>query len=185
MTTKSYDYLNRLTGISSTSSAVAGVSFNYSYNQANQRTKDTLVDNSYWNFNYDSLGQVTSGHKYFYDHTPVAGQQFDYTFDTIGNRKSTLTGGNQTGANQRQANYSVNPLNQYSSRDIPPYVDIEGNSIATNTVTVAGQTAYRKWEYFRQELPLNNTNGALWTNCCRLFSERTFGEIGIARILAG
>jgi len=163
-TTKSYDYLNRLTAISSTPSAAAVVSFNYSYNQANQRTKDTLVDNSYWNCNYDALGQVTSGHKYFYDHTPVAGQQFDYTFDTIGNRKSTLTGGDQTGANQRTASYTNNTLNQITGRDVPGYIDVKGNSIATNTVTVGGQPAYRKWEYFRDELPVNNSSAALWSN---------------------
>jgi hypothetical protein len=35
---------------------------------------------------YDSLGQVISGKKYWADGTPVAGQQFEYTFDDIGNR---------------------------------------------------------------------------------------------------
>jgi len=31
-------------------------------------------------------------------------------------------------------------------------------------VTVAGQTAYRKWEYFRDELAVNNSPAALWSN---------------------
>jgi hypothetical protein len=82
-TTKQFDYLNRLRQISSVPSAV---SFGYSYNSANQRTRSSLADNSYWRFGYDWLGQVTSGKKYWSDQTPVAGQQFEYAFDDIGNR---------------------------------------------------------------------------------------------------
>jgi RHS repeat-associated protein len=163
-TTKQYDYLNRLTQISSAPSASSAISFNYSYNNANQRTQDTLVDGSYWIYQYDSLGQVISGKKYWRDGTPVAGQQFGYTFDTIGNRTQTQSGGDQNGANLRLANYTNNTLNQITSRDVPAYVDIKGVSIATNTVTVNGSTAYRKWEYFRDELPVNNSTMALWTN---------------------
>ena len=90
-TTNQYDYLNRLTSISSTggASGAVPVSFNYAYNSANQRTRSTLVDNSYWAYAYDALGQVTSGHKHWSDNTVAAGQQFDYAFDTIGNRQTT------------------------------------------------------------------------------------------------
>ena len=73
--------------------------FNYQYNSANQRTRVTLLDGSYWVYGYDALGQVTNANKYFWDGTPVAGQQFDYAFDTIGNRTQTQAGGDQTGAN--------------------------------------------------------------------------------------
>jgi len=38
-----------------------------------QRVQSALVDGSYWSYNYDSLGQVTSGRKYWADGTPVAG----------------------------------------------------------------------------------------------------------------
>ena len=143
-TSKQYDYLNRLTAISSSGSAGVppAISFNYSYNNANQRVRSTLVDNSYWVYNYDSLGQVTSGHKYFYDQTPVAGQQFDYTFDDIGNRTQTKVGGDQNGGNQRLANYSVNNLNQITSRDYPGTNDIIGVALATNSVMVNGQTVF-------------------------------------------
>jgi len=84
--------MNRLTSISSVPSASSAVNFNYTYNSANQRVQSALVDGSFWSYGYDSLGQVTSGKKYWADGTPVAGQQFDYAFDTIGNRKSTGTG---------------------------------------------------------------------------------------------
>jgi len=37
-------------------------------------------------------GQVTSGKRYWQDGTPVAGQQFEYVADDIGNRTSTQAG---------------------------------------------------------------------------------------------
>jgi RHS repeat-associated protein len=165
-TTKQYDYLNRLTQISSASGAAytLPLTFNYNYNPANQRTKDTLADGSYWVYGYDSLGQVTNGCKYFASGSPVPGQQFNYTFDTIGNRTQTRSGGDTNGANLRVANYTGNVLNQVTSRDMPAYVDVMGASIMTNAVTVNGQTAYRNQEYFRQQLPANNSALALWTN---------------------
>jgi YD repeat-containing protein len=93
-TSKQYDYLNRLSSIASTPSN----SFIYEYNSVNQRTLNRLWDGSYWRYGYDALGQVTSGNKYWVDQTPAAGQQFDYTFDTIGNRTQTQAGGDQNGA---------------------------------------------------------------------------------------
>src|SRR6266550_7486627 len=87
VTTKQYDLLNRLTNTTSVSSVASW--FVYAYNSANQRTRATLADSSYWVYAYDSLGQVTSGKKYWSDGTAVAGQQFEYAFDDIGNRKAT------------------------------------------------------------------------------------------------
>jgi len=45
------------------------------------------ADGTYWQFQYDPLGQVTSGIKYWSDGSVVAGQQFGYGFDDIGNRQ--------------------------------------------------------------------------------------------------
>ena len=80
-TTKQYDFLNRLTAISSGPSAASPLSFNYVYNPANQRIRTTLGDSSSWLYTYDSLGQVIAGRKFFADQTPVPGQQFNYAFD--------------------------------------------------------------------------------------------------------
>jgi hypothetical protein len=162
-TTKQYDYLNRLTQISSQPSAsgIPAVSFNY-YNAANQRTKDVLADGSYWIYGYDSLGQATNGVKYFADGTLVPGQRFGYLFDDIGNRKQTQSGGDQSGAGLRPANYTVNNLNQITSRDYPGTNDVIGVALATNSVTVNGQTAWRKGEYFWATVKSNNTAAAQW-----------------------
>ncbi len=98
------------------------------------------------------MGSLTSytrrNRKYWADRAPIAGRQFDYSFDNIGNRTQTKTGGDQSGANQRLANYSVNNLNQITARDYPGANDIVGVAWATNWVRVNGQTAWRKGEYF-------------------------------------
>jgi RHS repeat-associated protein len=159
-TSKQYDYLNRLASISSTPSNA----FNCLYNAASQRVMDRLADGSYWHYGYDSLGQVTSGNKFWVDETSVAGQQFGYAFDTIGNRTQTEAGGDQNGLNLRVAGYTNNLLNQIISRGVPPYVDVMGNGLATNGVTVGGLAAYRKGEYFREQLSVNNSSAAQWTN---------------------
>ncbi len=165
-TTKQYDFLNRLAQISSQGgTGVPPVAYNYNYNAANQRTQDRLADGSYWNYQYDALGQVTAGRKFWADGTVVAGQQFGYAFDTIGNRTQTQTGGDQYGRNLRVANYTANDLNQITSRDVPGYVEVQGVSFATNQVAVNGNTnSYRKGEYFRQEVGVANGSAAVWTN---------------------
>ncbi len=114
------------------------------------------------NSQYDSLGQVTSGKKYWSDGTPVLGQQFEYVFDDIGNRKTAVTGGDQWGANKRYQSYTANLLNQYLQRTVPGYVELLGAATNAATVTVNILAASRQGEYFRVEVPVNNSTGAVW-----------------------
>jgi RHS repeat-associated protein len=160
-TTKQYDLLNRLTSITNLPSASSAIGFRYAYNNANQRTSVTNAESARWIYQYDSLGQVTSGRKYWGDGTPVAGQQFEYTFDDIGNRKTTAAGGDQFSVNLRSAGYTNNSLNQITSRGVPGYVDMQGSATNTATVTVNNQATYRKGDYFRAELTAANTS-PLW-----------------------
>ncbi len=162
-TTKGYDFLNRLTNTTTLSAGLEPLDTHvYVYNTANQRTSVTNLDGSYWVYSYDTMGQVTSGKKYWSDGSTVAGQQFDYTFDDIGNRQSTTR-------DTRSATYTPNTVNQYTSRTVPGYVNVLGT--ATNMATVSlwspESTALyasttRKGEYFRGELPFNNSTNALW-----------------------
>ena len=117
--TRQYDLLNRLTSISSTPAGAnqLPVSFAYQYNDANQRIRATLQDGSYWIYEYDALGQVISGKRYWMDGSPVPGQQFEYGFDDIGNRSSAKAGGNAAGTGLRSATYSANSLNQVHQPD--------------------------------------------------------------------
>jgi RHS repeat-associated protein len=161
-TTKQFDYLNRLTSIQSVTGSSTVASFSYGNNSANQRTSVTNADSSYWVYQYDSLGQVKSGKKYWSDNTPVAGQQLEYTFDDIGNRTQTKAGGDGAGSNLRTANYTNNTLNQITGRDVPGYVNILGEVTNTASIYVNGQVPYRKANYFREELNVDNSSSALW-----------------------
>jgi RHS repeat-associated protein len=175
-TTKQYDKLNRLLSVSSAPSAALPVNFSYTYNDANQRTARTETGGSYWVYGYDALGQVTSGEKYWADGTPVAGQQFEYSFDQIGNRRSTKAGGDQSGSGLRPAAYAVDNLNRYTSRSVTGAVDVIGATFATNAVTVNGAPAYRKGEYFWSPVLTNNSTGPVWLN----IEVRTNGQLGVS-----
>ncbi|HWN96203.1 MAG TPA: RHS repeat-associated core domain-containing protein, partial [Methylomirabilota bacterium] len=163
-TIKSFDYLNRLTLITNAASGSGSenAAFAYANNSANQRTSITNADGSRWAYSYDALGQVRSGRKYWSDGTPVAGQQFDYTFDDIGNRKTAAGGGDEAGTHQRLQNYTVNNLNQYTQRTVPGYLDILGTATNTSTITVNHASTSRKGNYYRGEVPLANSASALW-----------------------
>jgi hypothetical protein len=141
---RQYDSLNRLGQVATTAftngGSVVVSGFGYAYNSANQRTRAALADGAYWVYEYDSLGQVVSGKKFWADGTLVAGQQFGYGFDEIGNRTLAKAGGDARGSGLRQASYAVNPLNQYTSRDVPGAVDVLGAAIATNAVLVNNST---------------------------------------------
>ena len=92
----------------------------------------------------------------------MAGQQFEYTFDDIGNRTSTKAGGYQYGVNLRTAGYANNALNQITSRDVPGALDIIGAARASAAVTVNDQSTYRRGESYRKELSISNTSAPQW-----------------------
>ena len=164
-TTKKYDYLNRLLNISSQPSGPEqAVSFGYTYNDANQRTRRSDPDGSYWLYEYDKLGQLVRGKHFWDDNTPVAGQQFEYAYDDIGNRTSTKEGGDSGGDSLRSAAYSANVLNQYTNRTVPGAADIIGIAHPNASVTVNGNNTYRKGEYFWKELSIGNSSAPVWTN---------------------
>jgi RHS repeat-associated protein len=159
VTSRDYDRLNRLRTISSKAYGTAApslpVAFDYPYNAANQRTRVNREDGAYWVYTYDDLGQVISGRKYWGDGTEVAGQQFDYAFDTIGNR--TGSGGRASAVSA----YTRNRINQYTQRTVPSVVDVQGvaNPTANVTVRVVGATTYtaaRKGEYYHHALTVGN-----------------------------
>lgn len=77
--------MNRLTDISNIpqASGALPVNYRYQYNNANQRIQTRLADGSHWLYEYDEQCQVIRGRRFWADHTPVVGQQFDYAFDDI------------------------------------------------------------------------------------------------------
>jgi hypothetical protein len=105
---------------------------------------------------------LISGKRFWQDGYAVAGQQFEYQFDDIGNRVSTKSGGDRFGANLRSTHYAVNNLNQTTSRTAPDYVNILGTANNAATVTVNHQSAERKSDYYRKELSVTNATGPVW-----------------------
>ncbi len=93
----------------------------------------------------------------------MAGQQFEYGFDDIGNRVSQKRGGDANGANLRSTTYGVNPLNQITNRAVvgSRYLDLIGLAEPGTTVTAGGVIASRRGEFWRSEMNLGNGN-PLW-----------------------
>jgi hypothetical protein len=160
LTTRAWDRLNRLTSTHSqafqNSTNIGNpVGYAYQYNPVNQRTRADLADGSYWVYQYDRLGQVISGKRYWADGTLMAGQDFDYKFDDIGNRDTT--GGRASAV----SDYTANQLNQYSSRTVANKLDILGVANPTANVEVwkdsdSPSTANRSGEYFHLALSVAN-----------------------------
>jgi RHS repeat-associated protein len=160
---REYDQHGRLESIKTLGNAAAILSgFSYAYNSLNQKTFITREDGSYWYFQYNDRGELTAGKKVWQDRTFVAGQQMEYEYDNRGNRKLSRSGGNSTGAGLVTSDYSVNELNQYTSRTIPGVVDIFGDAESTATVTVNNQATYRKGDYFHTALVFDNQAGPLY-----------------------
>jgi hypothetical protein len=161
-TSNQFDNLNRLLRTESWSGTNLVARSAFGYNPANQRKAMTNADNTYWLYDYDFLGQVKSAKKYWPDGTLVAGQQNEYTFDDIGNRKTAVSGGDASGANKRTQYYTNNLLNQYTGRTVPGYMEVQGSANTNATVTVNLQPVYRFGDYFRKEYLVNNATGAIW-----------------------
>ncbi|HUP80551.1 MAG TPA: RHS repeat-associated core domain-containing protein, partial [Pirellula sp.] len=159
-TTKQYDFLNRLQSIRNVPSAGGSepISTTYRYNEINQRTQARLESGEFWSYRYDSFGQVKSGKKRFEDSVPVPGQQFEYGFDSIGNRISTANGGDENGINLRSAAYTNNTLNQVTSRTNPNKIDLIGIATTDASVSINGSSSsiFRRETYFRKEQLLTN-----------------------------
>ena len=126
--------------------------------------KHTAVTNeagTYWVYQYDSLGHVKSGRRHWADGTPVAGQQYEFAYDNIGNVLAAGTGGDQSGLNLRWASNTFNTVNQLTSRTTPGYVESFGTAHSNATVTVNLQPTQRHGEYYRAELAVNNSTARL------------------------
>src|SRR5206468_10067769 len=111
-TIRGWEYGQRLISIVNlvTNSVVS--SRKYIYDPLQRRTMATHEDDSRWRYGYNDRNELTFAQRAWPDWTPVCGQQFAYSFDTIGNRTSAASGGDSNGQNLRTASYTANGLNQ-------------------------------------------------------------------------
>jgi RHS repeat-associated protein len=161
-TSKQYDFLDRLTNIASILALGGSLASSsaYQYDLLDQRTRHTTADQSFWSFGYDDLGQVTSGSKYSSSGSPVAGKQFGYTYDQIGNRKSAASG-----VTLPTSTYTVNLLNQILCRNVPGSLPISGE--ATNlqaSILVNDKAPTQQGRYYAADVPFDNSAGPVWAS---------------------
>ena len=137
-------------------------SLHFSCDALHRRTLATLEDGSSWRYGYNGRDELIGGKRYWSDSQPVAGQQFEYTYDNIGNRITSKSGGDDRGAGLRPASYSVNDANEYVAITNAAYKDIIGVALNDNSVTVNGGPADRRQEYFHREVAVGNSSGPAW-----------------------
>jgi RHS repeat-associated protein len=153
-TSKTYDFVNRPLVIDS-GTTISKTTL--SYNAAGLIDRRTERDDSYWQYTYNAQGEVQSAKRYWSDGSIVAGQQYSYDFDNIGNRISSGEGGNEAGGGLAYTGYEHNALNQISVRRNPGVATVIGEANATATITVNQTRTARKGTYFFGSAPANNT----------------------------
>ena len=134
----SHDSLGRLSGASAVLAGgptAYGVNYQFDPNY-DRRTEADLADGTKWNFGYNNRSEVTSGKRQLASGAKAGGEQFEYTFDDIGNRIQTKAGGDAAGNNLRSASYTANALNQISQRGVPESLWLVGD--APSALTLLG-----------------------------------------------
>lgn len=147
------DSLGRVSRVDTTGNgATLHARRDYTYNDANQRTRVEHEDARRWAYGYDALGQVTSAEKRLSDDaTVLPGYSFAYDFDDVGNRQSATVNG-------RSASYTADSLNQYSGRVVPGAVDVRGNASTAVTVLVNNALAARTGADFFKAVSVTNSS---------------------------
>jgi RHS repeat-associated protein len=163
--TRSWDFGVRLREIRNVAGNVDVSRHNYVYDAMGRRTAATLEDGSLWSYDYNDRDEVIGGRHLWPDGAPFAGQQYAYSYDNLGNRLNTLTGGDGSGIGQRATAYEVNGLNQYAKRHVPSTEDVIGIANVPAVVSVNGATnwVHERLEYFWRDLPVTNSAGPSWT----------------------
>ena len=133
-------------------SGLSPFAFAYTYNAANQRTRFTREDSAFWDFSYDSLGQVTAGRKKLSTGDVMLGYDYAFAFDDIGNRMTTTV-------NSHASTYTLDTtkLNQYTQRTVPGFVDVFGSAKPGAFVPANYQSMTRQGGGFYTGLAVTNT----------------------------
>jgi RHS repeat-associated protein len=152
--TRRWDYGYRLKSIDNVIKGVGSVSSHeYIHDKLDRRRRAHLADGSAWEYTYNDRDEVTRAGRFWSDFTPVAGQQFEFGYDPIGNRTVAREGGDQYGLNLREEGYGGNNLNQITVRTNSGASEVIGAAYAVASVTVNSSTnVHRKGEYFEHAL---------------------------------
>jgi RHS repeat-associated protein len=151
VTTRTPDGLGRLQNIRTTVNGTVpgpGLRHGYHYDAAGRHDVVTREDQSTWNYAYNGRSEVTDGIKKWTGGTAVAGEQYGYAFDAIGNRTSETL-------NARGTTWTYTTLNNAlrATHTVPPAsdaLDVLGEADAAATVRVNSVNATRQGTHFHR-----------------------------------
>ncbi len=159
----------RVTGVvSRAGSAAAGQILSkaaYILDAKGRRQSLFREDGTRWDFGYNSRDEVETGAKRQSNGNLLAGRQFSYEYDDVGNRKTARFGGDGNGANLRTIGYTANSVNQYTSLTHPGIAQLLGYSPDAGAITATpgqqGSTTIQG-NFWRAEVSENNSTTGKW-----------------------
>lgn len=120
-------------------------SVGYRHDSKGRRQWLTREDGTRWEYGYNDRDEVESGKKRLPNNGAfLAGQQFAYNYDAIGNRTTAQYGGDENGANLRDMTYTLDAdhdqtiagsVNQYGKIEYSGHVSLIGYGDSTTEVT--------------------------------------------------
>lgn len=121
----------------------------YGYNDVGQRTRDSRANGSNWDYFYDELDQLEQGELTAGTDAVDFDTGFNYDFDSIGNRISTVADG-------FVAAWTANYLNQVQSRSVAPRIEVRGTAVPEAKVLVDGAIATRSGQRWNRTVDVVN-----------------------------
>lgn len=179
---RTHDQLGRLSLLEWTSANTSGAGdiagFGYEHDADGRRIRmDLTADETYWDYEYDDLGQLASAEHVKDDGQAavvIPGESSQYIYDDIGNRLAVYEGGGD-GQSPYLATYTSNLLNQYTVRDVPGNVEVVGRTSlgSVEDVYVNTQEAWLNGRIFAKRITFNNAD------------DPVVGEIAVEEFAAG
>lgn len=162
----------------------------YKYDSHGRREWLTREDGTRWEFGYNDRDEVQSGKKRLPNNGAyLAGQQFSYNYDDIGNRTTAQFGGKENGGGLRTISYTLDAdhdpaamgsVNQYRKIEYSGHVSLIGYGGATTQVlpstpallaeTDQANQSNRWWRELQLQSPAESSG---------LFADLSFEENGV------
>jgi hypothetical protein len=168
--TRTVDLAGRITGVHTAAASGTLAAAGYTVDDLGRRTTARREDGSTWTYGYNGRSEVISGSKALPGTPPIlaAGQQFDYSYDDIGNRKLPVApqeGPPLVGEEDRQIGYQANALNQYTSITTPRSLDVlvrapEAEISVTSGSNDVEMTQRQGADYHRAEITVTGQDAA-------------------------
>lgn len=182
-TTRAWENGYRLRSIRNVAGGTVVSSHDYVYDALDRRRTATREDSSTWQYDYNNRDELISGKHFWNDYTPVAGQQFEYAYDSIGNGIQTKEGGDSAGSNLRAEGYGANNLNQITVRTNSGSTDLIGAAYTDAAVTVNSGPTTRQGEYFHRALPGGSSGIPGWQGVTNVASVSGSSETNTGSLL--